>query len=252
MKSQNTEKLEIMRAGGKILHKMLLEIKAMIKPGVDVYDLENKFIEMCTKENVMPACKGYRVAGLPPFPTGLCIGINSESVHCYPKKGELLKEGDIITVDTVIKYKGYHVDSAFTTGIGEISKEDQRFIDTARLAATTAFKEAKTGNHVGDIGYSMASIMSIAGYDVLFDFVGHGIGERMHEQPDIPCFGKKGNGPKLQEGMTIAIEALCCEGNGDVEYVHPHDWQTRMVDGKKFAIFEHTVCVGKNGPEILT
>lgn len=252
MNNLNIQKIESMRTGGKLLHEMLKTIKSMIKPGIDVYDLEEKFIEMCAKENAYPACKGYRVAGLPPFPTGLCIGINSESVHCYPKKGEILKEGDIISVDTVIKYQDYHVDSAFTMGIGEISSEKQRFIDTARLASKQAINQAITGGHIGDIGFAMNSIMNIAGFSVLTDFVGHGIGEKMHQAPDVPCFGRKGQGMKLEEGMTLAIEALCAQGEGDVEYVNPRDWQTRMADGMNFAIFEHTVIVTKNGPEILT
>lgn len=252
MKNLDVEKINAMRVGGKMLRDMLLELKGMIKPGLDVYQLETRFIEMCNEKQVEPSCKGYKVAGLPPFPTGLCIGINSESVHCYPKRGQLLQTGDIITVDTVIKYNGYHVDSAFTSGVGTISKEDERFIETVKLASANAIKEAIAGNHIGDIGYAMESIMHIAGFDVLYDFVGHGIGEKMHQAPDIPCFGDRGHGQKLVEGMTIAIEALCCQGNGEVEYVKANDWQTRMADGKKFAIFEHTVLVTKDGPEILT
>lgn len=201
-------KIEIMQAGGKILANMLAKLRSMIKPGLDVYDLEIAFIDMCSKANAYPACKGYRVAGLPAFPTGLCIGVNSESVHCYPKKGEILKEGDIVAVDTVIKYQGYHVDSAITVAVGEVSQENQRFINTAKLAANSAFKEAIVGNHIGDIGYAMSSIMRIAGYNVLVDFVGHGIGEKMHQYPDIPCYGKKGQGLKLEDGMTLAIEEI--------------------------------------------
>lgn len=247
-----SNKIENMQAGGKILADMLVKLKAMIRSGLDVYELEIAFIEMCNDVKAIPACKGYRVAGLPPFPTGLCIGINSESVHCYPKRGEILQEGDIVAVDTVIKYRDYHVDSAFTVAVGNISQEKQRFINTAKLAANSAFQEAIVGNHIGDIGFAMSSIMKIAGYNVLVDFVGHGIGEKMHQYPDVPCYGRKGQGLKLEDGMTLAIEALCCEGESDVEYVNPRDWQTRMVDGKNFAIFEHTIVVRKNKPEILT
>jgi methionyl aminopeptidase len=252
MTNNQEQKIEAMREGGKILRNILRQIEAAIEPELDTYVLEELFIKLCKENNVTPSCKGYQVANLPPFPTGLCLGVNEESVHCYPQKGQILREGDIVTVDTVIKHAGYHVDSAFTKGVGQISQEDQRFIDTTRLAANNAFKEAIAGNHVGDIGYAIDSILSMAGFNVLTDFVGHGIGERMHEAPDIPCFGARGRGMELREGMTLAIEILATQGGSEVNYRHPRDWQTFMADGKKFAIFEHTVLVTKDGPEVLT
>lgn len=251
MAKQDLTQINAMKEGGKILSSILNSLKSKIKVGLDIYDLEIEFLNLCEKYNAIPACKGYVAGHLPPFPTGLCIGINDEAVHGYPIKGRILKNGDLISVDTCIKYKGYHTDSAFTIGVGEISKENERFLNTAQLASTMAIKEAISGNRIGDISHVMESIMKMAGYDVLYDYVGHGIGENMHQAPDIPCFGDKGKGEKLKKGMTIAIEALCAQGIGDVESINKNDWPTRLVDGKNFAIFEHTVLID-NEPIILT
>ncbi len=248
----DSNKIEAMRTGGKLLKSMLDQIKAQIRVGLDVYELEELFIKLCKESGAEPACKGYRVAGLPPFPTGLCVGINAESVHCYPKKGTVLQEGDLISVDTVIKYQGWHVDSAFTVGVGKISEIDRKFLEAALMASNSSLKEAVAGKHIGDIGYVMESIMQMSGFDVLSDFVGHGIGREMHEAPDIPCFGDRGRGPNIKVGQTLAIEALTCQGGSEVEYVNRNDWQTQMSDGGKFAIFEHTVLITENGPEVLT
>lgn len=252
MKQGTTAKIEAMRAGGKLLKSMLDKIKSRIEPGIDVYELETLFLKLCRESDSIPACKGYRALDLPPFPAGLCIGINSESVHCYPKPGEILQEGDLISVDTVIKYQGWHVDSAFTTGVGKISELDSKFLEAARMADNNAIKEAIDGNHIGDIGYVMEQTMKSSGFDVLSDFIGHGIGSEMHEDPEIPCSGHRGRGPKIKTGQTLAIEALTCQGAPEVNSVRENDWQTRMQDQKKFAIFEHTVLVTDHGPEILT
>lgn len=246
------EQINKMREGGKILGKILKEIRKIIKPGIKVMDLEKTFIKLCNEYKVEPACKGYIVGNLPPFPAGLCISINKEAVHCYPKQNELLREGDTIAVDTVIKFKGMHVDSAFTVGVGIISELDRRFLETAQMAANSATKQAVAGNKLEDIGYNMQNIMELAGFNVLYDFVGHGIGEHMHESPDIPCYGRKGHGIELKENMTLAIEALVCQGNPEIYYPERRDWQTEMADGKKFAIFEHTILVKPGQPEILT
>jgi methionyl aminopeptidase len=243
---------ESMRQGGKILAEILKELKQMIVPSLNVWSLEERFLDYCKKNQVEPACKGYTTAELPPFPAGLCISINKEAVHCYPKQQEKLRAGDTIAVDTVIKYQGLHVDSAFTAGVGQISELDRRFLETAQMASNSAIKQAYAGNHIEDIGYIMQNIMELAGFNVLYDFVGHGIGTKMHESPDIPCFGRKGHGIELKEGMTLAIEALVCQGDPEIYYPNRRDWQTEMADGMKFAIFEHTVLIGTEQPEVLT
>lgn len=241
-----------MQEGGKILRSILKKLKAMIKPGLKTMDLEIEFLRLCEEAKVVPSCKNYQTHGLPPFPTGLCISINDQAVHCYPQKGQTLEEGDSIAVDTVISFKGMHVDSAFSAVAGESDSETERFLEVTKMASSAGIKQAIAGNYVGDISYAIQTIMQLAGFNVLRDFVGHGIGTSMHELPDIPCYGKKGQGMKLQKGMTLAIETLACQGDPDIDYPGPDAWQTRMADGKKFAIFEHTVLVTDKEPIILT
>jgi methionyl aminopeptidase len=241
-----------MQDGGKILADILADLKSRLKIGTEVMSLENRFIELCKINNVIPGCKGYRAAFFPPFKFGLCLSINDESVHCYPKDDVYLRSGDLIAIDTVIKHKGLFVDSAFTEGIGDISVIDRKFLETAKYAHNSAVSKAIAGNHIGAIGHQMESIMNLSGFNVLYDFVGHGIGENMHEEPDVPCFGEVNNGPILKEGMTIAIEALVCQGDPEISYPIRGDWETKMADGKKFAIFEHTIAITKDAPIILT
>jgi len=249
---KTSKQIKIMETGGKILADMMAQLRTMLKIGLDVMQLENKFIELCRKYDVIPGCKGYKASFLPPFRYGLCISINEESVHCYPKEGFYLRSGDTIAIDTVIKYEDLFVDSAFTEGIGDISISDRKFLETSRYAHNSAIKQAITGNKVGAISNQMESIMQLAGFNVLYDFVGHGIGKEMHEEPDIPCFGNRNTGPELKEGMTLAIEALFCQGDPEVIYPIRGDWETRMADGKKFSIFEHTVAITEGEPLILT
>jgi len=241
-----------MSEGGKILADILKDLESRLKVGTEVMTLENRFIELCKKNNVIPGCKGYRAAFFPPFRYGLCMSINDEAVHCYPKDGTFLRSGDLIAIDTVIKHKGLFVDSAFSAGIGDISTLDKKFLETAKYAHNSSLTKAVVGNHVGAIGHQMESIMRLAGFNVLYDFVGHGIGKDMHEEPDIPCFGEASYGPVLKEGMTLAIEALVCQGESEVSYPIRGDWETKMADGKKFAIYEHTIVVTKDSPRILT
>jgi methionyl aminopeptidase len=228
------------------------DLRSQLKIGTEVMALENRFIQLCKWANVIPGCKGYRAAYLPPYRFGLCISINDEAVHCYPKDGVFLRSGDIIAIDTVIKYKDMFVDSAFTEGIGDINILDKRFLETAKYAHNSAISKAVVGNQIGAISNQMESIMRLTGFNVLYDFSGHGIGAAMHEEPDIPCFGDSKYGQFLKEGMTLAIEALVCQGDSEIVYPIRGDWETKMADGKKFAIFEHTVAITKNGPQILT
>lgn len=245
------EQIQAMREGGKLLVQILEQLYALIKPNLDVWELETAFIDFCNKNNAIPACKNYTAEGhLPPFPTGLCVSINNQSVHCFPKKGVILNEGDTITVDTVIKYKGMHVDASFAKGVGKISDRDARLISASKLGLKSA--EALVGPNVkiGVLAHAMHRYVASQGFDVLRDYAGHGIGTQMHEQPEVPCYGDQNEGLTLRPGMTICIEALVCENNPDVDNVS--DWETEMADGKKFLQFEHTILVTNEGHEVLT
>jgi len=244
------EEINIMREGGKILAEILIEIKNMIKPGIQTIELENRFLKLCHEKNAVPACKGYNPYGTEPFPTGLCISINNQSVHCHPQKDIILNEGDIVTIDTTIKYKNLHVDSAFATGVGKISTKREKFLNTIEKAHNEAIKMIKEGIKTGDIAHTIQETVESQGYNPLREYAGHGIGYKMHEPPEIPCFGKAGSGHTLKAGMTICIEPLIASGNWKVRHSGP--WDTKMADGSDFAQFEHTVLVTKTGYEILT
>lgn len=244
------DEMEIMRKAGKILANMLIELEKEIKPGIDVWILEEKFIEMCEKENVIPSCKGYDAGGLPPFPTGLCLSINSQSVHCYPKQGVILKDGDIVSIDTVIDLQGLKVDSAICVPVGNISQEAKNLIEVTKKTLDNTTVKVKEGIRVGVLSEEMQRTAEGSGFNVLKDYAGHGIGYSMHEDPEITCYGYKEDGPVLKEGMTICIEALVCSGNDQVDNLNA--WETRMNDGGLFCIFEHTILVTKDGYEILT
>ena len=250
--TKTPQEIETMRKGGKILADILKQLKRMIKPGLDTWELEKKFLSLCTTHNVEPSCKGYAPYSfnVPPFPTGLCVSINDQSVHCYPKKGDILKDGDIVTIDTVIGYSGFHLDSAFCKGVGVISKERQKFVETAEKALYKAIEETANNVRTGKISHTIQSTAEKAGFNVIRDYAGHGIGKSMHENPEIPCYGNESSGQKLRTGMTICVESLFCAGDYKIQYIG--SWETRMKDGKDFAQFEHTVLVKHDGYEILT
>lgn len=245
------EQVAAMREAGKLLAEVLLQLHKKIVPGLDIWKLEEHFIDFCAKNKVAPACKGYEAGGhLPPFPTGLCVSINSQSVHCFPMRGVILNEGDVITVDTVIKHKGVHVDSSFGKVVGAAANKNQQLVNTSREALKKVVAEVKPDVKTGFLSHTMERFVLSQGFNVLRDYAGHGIGEDMHESPEIACFGDPSTGMKLRPGMTICIEALVCEGDPRVDSVS--EWETKMHDGKNFVQFEYTVLVTKDGHEVLT
>lgn len=243
------DEINIMREGGKILASILNEVKKNIKPGVEVWELEELFLKLCQENDVTPGCKGYESYGLSAFPTGLCTSINDECVHCFPKKGRALKEGDIISVDTVIKHKGFFVDSAFATPVGNISEEKSKLLRISEKALYEAIEKVKHNVRTGVIANKIQKTVEEAGLEVLKDYAGHGIGREMHEPPEILCYGRKSEGTKLKEGMTICIESLVASRTDIV--LNTSEWETKMREGF-FCVFEHTILVTKTGYEILT
>lgn len=239
-----------MRKIGAILAQILSDLKKITVIGIETWALEDEFIKMCKKYNVKPSCKNYAPHGLPPFPSGLCISLNEQAVHCFPKKGQKIKDGDLITIDTVIEQNGAFVDSAISFGVGKISNETQELIKITQEALYDAIENVKPGNKLGAVSHAIEKKAKSAGYSVLKDYAGHGIGYSMHEFPDIPCYGEPSEGITLLPGMTLAIETLICEKNNRLE--HYNNWQTETMDKGNFAQFEHTVLVTKTGYEILT
>jgi len=244
------KEIQIMREGGHILADLIKEVKDKVYVGVATMELEKLFLKRCQELNVKPACKNYSMPGFPPFPSGLCISINDESVHCFPVEGKVVNDGDLLTIDTVIEYKNMFLDSAVTIGVGSVSQKNQNLMDTVEKALHESIKVIKPGVKTGLISSTMYEIISKAGYSVLQEYAGHGIGNKMHEPPEIPCYGDPEDGFEIKPGMVFAIEPLVCENNNLLD--HNNYWETKTLDGGMFVQFEHTVLVTDNSYEILT
>ena len=244
---------EILREGGKHLAELLRALGEAAKPGVSTQELEDLARELIKKMGDEPATLGYTPSGCArPYPAALCVSINQEIVHGIPnEEPKVLQEGDIVSIDCLLNHKGLIVDSCTTVGVGQISPERQRLIDASKEARTEAVKQAKAGNTTGDIGYAVELVAQKYGYSVPRELGGHGVGQRVHEEPFIPCYGKPGTGERLVEGQVLAIEPILIAGKERIK-VMPDGYTYESADGSDSAQFEHTVIVGNNGAEVLT
>lgn len=241
-----------MAEGGKILKEILQNLSLAIKPGIKTEELDKLAEELVfswakkiPEADIYPSFKGYR--GYPAF---ICASINDEVVHGLPSE-RVIKEGDIVGLDFAIRYKGLHVDSALTVGVGEISAEAKKLIRVTKEALGVGVKEAMAGNTTGDIGFAVQKYVEKNGFSVVRELVGHGIGAELHEEPYVPNYGRKGQGEVLKEGMVIAIEPMVNVGRYEV--VVAKDGITyKTKDGSLSAHFEHTVVVTQEGPNVLT
>lgn len=235
-----------MREAGKVTGYILNELKELIKPGISTMDIDS-FVEKTVKAYGMKAAeKGY--CG---YPASVCTSVNEEVVHGIPSKKRILREGDIVSVDLVVEYKGYMADAARTYAVGKISPEAEHLIRTAEDAFWKGIEFAKVGYRLSDISHNIQTVVEGEGFGVIRDFVGHGIGGHMHEDPQIPNYGKPGKGPRLQAGMTLAIEPMICQGSYEVD-VLLDDWTAVTVDGGLAAHYENTVVITDGEPELLT
>ena len=243
--------IELMRQSGQLLAKTHAEVGKLIKPGVTLASLDKVAETFIRDHKAIPAFKGYRTAAPTPFPGTLCTSINEVVVHGIPDK-TVLKEGDIVSVDCGVLLNGYYADSAFTFPVGDISDELKNLLRVTRKALQLAVAQAKVGNRMGDIGFAVQDYCErVHGYGVVREMVGHGIGKKMHEPPEVPNYGKKGNGVKLQAGMTIAIEPMINLGKRSIAQ-DEDGWTIFATDRKPSAHYEYTVAIRKNGPEVLT
>ena len=264
IKSQG--EIEIIAEGGKILHDILQNTAGLVRPGVSTWQL-NEFAENAIVKaggpfnGIQGRPEQGRVGGRPsfknygpkknPYPAGLCTSVNDVVVHGIPSRDEILKNGDIMGLDIGMEYKGLYTDHAITVGVGEISAVAKKLLETTKKALDLAIKEVRPGARVGDISYAIQSTAEAAGFSVVRDLVGHGVGYDVHEDPAIPCFGKKGTGLVLREGMVLAIEPMLCEGEYFIN-IDADGWTIRTADGGLSAHFEHTIAITKNGARILT
>ncbi|MBR4862564.1 MAG: type I methionyl aminopeptidase [Firmicutes bacterium] len=243
---KSKQELELMREAGKVTALILRELEQFMKPGVATIEID-RFVEKTVKEHGMIAAeKGY--CG---YPASICVSVNDEVVHGIPSEDRILQDGDIVSVDLVVEHKGYMADAARTYGVGNISEKAKRLIETAERAFFEGMKYAKEGNRLSDISHAIQSVVEGEGFGVIRDFVGHGIGRDMHEDPQIPNHGKAGKGPRLQRGMTLAVEPMICEGDWEVD-VLLDDWTAVTVDGGLSAHYENTVVITDGEPELLT
>lgn len=239
------KKVKNMREGGKIAVRILGEVLKKVEPGVTTNELNDLAEDLCRENKVKPAFKGYMG-----FPSALCVGPNEVVVHGIPSD-EVMEEGDIISIDFGIQYKGVFLDFARTVGVGKISGNAQKLIDTAEKAWNKAFSKAVPGNRVGDISHEIQKNVEAEGFSVVREMVGHGVGFELHEDPMIPGYGDPGEGEPLYEGQTLAIEAIINEGKKEIKISRKDGWTTRTKDGMLSALFENTIVVSKK-PEILT
>ncbi len=237
--------LEKMRASGLLVNRILGELAAMVRPGVSTLDLENAAVRMMGDAGAKPAFKGYHG-----FPCVLCTSVNSEIIHGIPSARRVLRDGDILKIDTGVSLNGYYGDSATTLAVGEIGPQVKRLMDVTLESLWIGIEKARAGNRLHDICGSIQDHVEGHGYSVVREFVGHGIGRSMHEDPQVPNF-RGGPNPRLKEGMVLAIEPMVNAG-GPATRVLDDKWTAVTDDGCLSAHFEHTVAVTGNGPWVLT
>jgi len=249
---KNEKELEILKKGGKRLAFVISELVKKTKIGISTIELDNLAYDLIKKQGGEPAFLNYKPEkNLKPYPASVCVSINEDIVHCVPTKEKIIKDGDIVSIDLGMKYKNLITDMAYTIGVGKVDKIGKKLIETTKMALLSGIKEAKIGNRIGDIGFSIEKIAKKNSFSVFQELVGHGVGYELHENPLIPNFGQKGKGEKLVEGMVLAIEPMIGEGSGDMVLGHD-DFTYKTKDRKRSAHFEHTIVITSEGPIILT
>lgn len=242
---KNNHEIELMRSAGKIVAETLLLVEKKIKPGITTAELDRIAEEFITKHGARPSFKG-----LYGFPSSLCISVNEQVVHGIPG-AYVLKEGDIVSIDCGVYLNGFHGDAARTFPVGKVSNEAKTLIDVTKDCFFEGIKFAQVGNNLTDISNGIQRYVESSGFSVVRDFVGHGIGKNVHEDPDVPNFGKPGKGPKLVAGMVLAIEPMVNAGGFRVRTLEDK-WTVVTSDKSLSAHYENTVAILPDGPEILT
>lgn len=251
---KTSEEIAVIKEGGKILAEILKELEQAVKPDIKTIELDRLAESLVFKYGAIAAFKNYK----PPFngkdqagyPASVCVSVNDEVVHGIPGN-RILQEGDVVSLDMGVLYKGYFTDAAITVGVRKISPQAQKLIDVTKKSLELAIEKAKAGNHLGDIGWAVQSYVEENKFSVIRDLVGHGVGKFIHEEPEIPNYGKPGTGIEIKEGMVLALEPMVAVGSYKVRTLSD-GWTFATQDRKNSAHFEHTVAVTKNGAEVLT
>ena len=243
---KNSEQLALMRKAGRITAEALLVARDAIRPGISTKEIDTKIRHFIEKCGAVPSFLGY--GG---FPGSACISINEQVIHGIPSDRVILREGDIVKIDVGARYRGYNGDSARTYPVGKVSDEALRLISVTERSFYEAMKFAKAGCRVGDIGFAVESFVISNGFSVVRDFVGHGVGAQLHEEPEVPNFGRAGRGARLYAGMTLAVEPMVNAGTHDVR-VKNDGWTVVTLDGKLSAHYENSIAITESDPIVLT
>ncbi|HYK19330.1 MAG TPA: type I methionyl aminopeptidase [Pyrinomonadaceae bacterium] len=242
---KSRKELDKMRAAGRLAGLVLLKLRDLVQPGVTTIDIDAQAEKMIRDAGALPTFKGYNG-----FPYSICASINEQIVHGFPSK-YVLKEGDILSIDCGATLEGFVGDTATTVPVGRVDEEKLRLIRVTEECLERAIQQCRPGNHLGDIGWAVQQHAEANGYSVVRDYVGHGIGRRMHEDPQIPNYGRPGLGPKIKAGYVFACEPMVNQGTHFTK-VLSDGWTVVTLDGKPSAHAEHTIAITEDGPEVLT
>ena len=250
---KSKREIELMREAGRVTALTHKAIEEAIKPGMSTADLDRIAEETMKKNGAISAEKGYNpgIKGVQPYPAATCISVNDEVIHGVPSKRKIIKDGDIVSIDLVALKNGYNGDAARTIMVGNVSKEARRLVEVTKQAFFEGIKYARKGNRIGDISHAIGEYVKSQGFSVVREFEGHGIGKNMHEEPEIPNYGKAGRGIRLEPGMTLAIEPMVIAGNPNILELDD-GWTIVTEDGSLAAHYENTILITENEPEILT
>ena len=243
---KNNEQIALMKVAGRITAEALEVARELVRPGISTKEIDTQIRRHIEKSGATPSFLGY--GG---FPGSACISVNEQVIHGIPSAKVILKEGDIVKIDVGARYRGYNGDSARTFPVGKVSDEALRLISVTEKSFYEAMKVARPGNRVGDLGFAVENFVISNGFSVVRDYVGHGVGKDLHEEPEIPNFGRAGRGVRLYPGMTLAIEPMVNAGSHDVR-VLKDGWTVVTADGKLSAHYENSILITENDPIILT
>ena len=242
---KSEREIQLIKEASHIVALCLETLKSQVKPGITTMELNDICEKIILENGCLPACKGYEG-----FPSAVCASVNEVVIHGFPSN-KRLKNGDVVSIDLVASYKGYHGDSAYTYKVGEVSKDVEKLLEVTEGALYAGISKVKEGAHLGDVESAIGEYIKPYGYGILEQYTGHGIGREMHEEPAIFNFGTPGSGPVLKEGMVLCIEPMVCMGTNRVRILKD-GWSVSALDKKPTAHFEHTVVVRKDGCDILT
>jgi methionyl aminopeptidase len=242
---KSQKEIDKMRASGQLVGRVLQELRAMVAPGITTLEIDRAAEKMIRDAGALPTFKGYNG-----FPFSICASVNEQVVHGFPSEYEL-KEGDIFSIDVGTTLDGFVGDTATTVAVGKVSEDRLRLMRVTEECLELAIEQCRPGNHLGDIGFAVQSHAEGHGYSIVRDYVGHGIGRQMHEDPQIPNYGKPGKGPKVKKGYVFALEPMVNMGSLHTKTLKD-GWTVVTVDGQPSAHFEHTVAITEEGPEVLT